>query len=423
MLRVLVDEISPRIEYAFEFIFGSRGVDYQLTTDSSSEFHFAYSKERNITVPHVEMAAFMTQTHLENIPLTVSEFEGMDCYAFDGVVDPVASIFYHLTRYEEYISETKDEYGRFPFLVSTAPENWVKMAMCDRWSAAILKHLGLEPTEVKEVNIVPSFDIDNTYAYKLKRGKRKLLSSFKDLLQFNFERIKERQRVLRGKMNDPYDTFSTIRAVQKRFPQTKVFWLIGKWGKKDRNISIKNKAHRQLIKSLCDEGVDIGLHPSFGSFLKKEVIASEKKELEEVCGKSISNSRQHFLRFQIPSTFADLHDIGFKNEYSMGYAERVGFRAGTARPHRWFDLSRNEVSGLIIHPFVYMDGTLREYMNLSIEESKTVIHELYDEVATYGGDFIFIWHNETIGNYGNWKGWKEVLDFTLNLGEKREENI
>jgi len=289
------------------------------------------------------------------------------------------------------------------------------MAMCDRWAEAILKHLGLSATEVKKVNIIPSFDIDNTYAYKLKRGKRKLLSSFKDLLQFNWERIKERQSVLRGKVNDPYDTFSTIREIRQRFPKTKVFWLVGKWGKKDRNISIKNKKHQQLIKSLVDEGLDVGLHPSFGSFLKKDIIHTEKKELEDVCGKTISNSRQHFLRFEIPSTFVDLRTAGFTHEYSMGYAETVGFRAGTARAHRWFDLSKNEVSNLIIHPFVYMDGTLREYMKLSIEESKTLVKELHDEVRAYGGDFIFIWHNETIGNYGNWKGWKEVLDYTLTL--------
>ena len=71
----------------------------------------------------------------------------------------------------------------------------------------------------------------------------------------------------------------------------------------------------------------------------------------------------------------------------MGYAEQTGFRAGTARAHKWFDLEENKTTDLTIHPFVYMDGTLNEYLNLSIQESKNRIQELFEEVKTYGGDF------------------------------------
>ena len=65
-----------------------------------------------------------------------------------------------------------------------------------------------------------------------------------------------------------------------------------------------------------------------------------------------------------------------------------------------------------------MDGTLNEYMNLSISESKQKIKDLFTEVSTFGGDFIFIWHNETIGDYNKWKGWSEVLHYTLSLKDE-----
>jgi hypothetical protein len=99
----------------------------------------------------------------------------------------------------------------------------------------------------------------------------------------------------------------------------------------------------------------------------------------------------------------------------MGFASHVGFRAGTARPFLFFDLPKNTISDLTIHSFCYMDGTFLDYLKIGIPESKKIIENLYHEVKTYGGEFIPIWHNESISNYGRWKGWKELYDFTLDL--------
>ncbi len=420
MIQIYVDQISPRIEYAFEFIFGSRGLTYKLTEDKSEEVDLRYSNGALLSASaSLPIASFMLNEGVENLSVEFGEFGKTECYTFNSVTDPVASIFFTLSRYEEYTCTEVDEYGRFPLSKSIIPKKWLTNSMCDRWAEEIISIV--DPSLVvskNEARMIPSFDIDNTYAYKLKSGKRKWMSILKDIAKFDFTRLKERREVLNGKISDPYDTFEKIKSITKRFPESKVFWLIGKWGKKDRNISIKNSGHRKLIKSLSDEGITIGLHPSFASFKNKETVKGEKKELESVCDKEISISRQHYLRFQASSTLKDLNSVGFVHEYSMGFAEHVGFRSGTARSHNWFDLLSNQSTDLIIHPFAYMDGTLREYMNLSQDESKTMIRQLFDEVKRYGGDFIFIWHNETIGDYGNWKGWSDVLDFTLSLANE-----
>jgi hypothetical protein len=62
----------------------------------------------------------------------------------------------------------------------------------------------------------------------------------------------------------------------------------------------------------------------------------------------------------------------------------------------------------MIHPFAVMDGTLCDYMKLTPEQAIKTIVELIGEVRKVGGTFIPLWHNSTLNNEGEWKGWLEV---------------
>jgi len=427
MLVILVDKITERLSYTLDFIFANHGVKYSLVT-SIFEFEkidgvrkFNYSNSNVDGVSHIKPSILLSLHSIIPLKIEKNKFENLECLMIEGEVDPIASVFYVLTRYEEYFNNNLDVHSRFKFESSILSKyGWIDKAMCDRWSKAIIEWINpefyLESTLSSVLNkdyvkLIPTFDIDNTYAYMHKKGFRKWMSIFKDLVYFNFNRIKERNLVLKGNCKDPYDTFEFIKNVQDEHENSKIFWLVKNNGKKDRNIPLSSKPHQRLIKSLNN----VNLHPSYDSFLEKDKVRLEKENLERVTGKKITATRQHYLRMKLPETYVNLIDLGVKHEYSMGFAEHVGFRCGTARPHFWFDLNKNKLTELLIHPFVYMDGTLNEYMKLTPVESKDVIQNLFDEVKTFGGDFVFIWHNETIGEYGKWHGWRSVLEFTLKL--------
>ena len=419
MVLVLVDDISARIQYTFDFIFKMRGVEYTLveSIDTFNDFQGAklnYSKQKCSDGISFTPSGLLNETGIWNGNLDKVKIESVDCLSFNGNKDLVASVFYVLTRMEEYNCYSYDDHDRFPFSHSILKKyEWVEQAVCDRWASYIIVDLLKVEVMKSKVEIIPTFDIDNTYAFKLKSGKRRALSKLKDVVKLDAKRITKRKSVENGE-KDPYDTFDKIIEVGKQFSGVKVFWLIASEGSKDRNVPIENIQHRKLIKRVA-QSVEVNIHPSYGSFLNASRVMSERDGLESITGSSIVRSRQHFLRFQLPKSYRDLIDAGIRNDYSMGFAENVGFRSGTARVHNWFDLERNEVTELTLHPFAYMDGTLLEYMSLTPEESKRRIQKLYAEIQNFGGDFIFLWHNETIGEYGKWKGWSQVLDFTLNL--------
>lgn len=419
MVLVLVDDISARIQYTFDFIFKMRGVEYILveSIDTFNDFQGAklnYSKQKCSDGISFTPSGLLNETGIWNGNLVKVKIESVDCLSFNGNKDLVASVFYVLTRMEEYNCYSYDDHDRFPFSHSILKKyEWVEQAVCDRWASYIIVDLLKVEVVKSKVEIIPTFDIDNTYAFKLKSGKRRALSKLKDVVKLDAKRITKRKSVENGE-KDPYDTFDKIIEVGKQFSGVKVFWLIASEGSKDRNVPIENIQHRKLIKRVA-QSVEVNIHPSYGSFLNASQVMSERDGLESITGSSIVRSRQHFLRFQLPKSYRDLIDVGIRNDYSMGFAENVGFRSGTARAHNWFDLERNEVTELTLHPFAYMDGTLLEYMSLTPEESKRRIQKLYAEIQNFGGDFIFLWHNETIGEYGKWKGWSQVLDFTLNL--------
>ena len=421
-MYVLADKITNRLVYTLDFVFKSRQIDYTLIADVDKFQNFEgiklnYSSHR-IDVPSIVPSALLFEEGVSTPEIKKSSFENTECLSLNGVTDPFASVFCVLTRYEEYIASDKDAHGRFPYSASILKQfGWIEQCICDRIAHEIIQFAGLEvKVNTEKPTIVPTFDIDNTYAYKFKDARRKFFSTCKDAVKLDFMRLRERRAVARGE-KDPYDTFDRILEIGKQHRDTKLFWLVGDSAERDRNISAEHPEHQKVIREMSQK-VEVNLHPSYASNSDEQALIKEKARLENLTGTTIQCSRQHFLRFELPKTYRSLLASGFMHEYSMGFAEHVGFRAGTARSHRWFDLSTNKVTDLIIHPFAYMDGTLNEYMKLSIAESQKKVKQLYDEVVTYGGDFVFIWHNETIGGYKHWKGWGDVLESTLNLSHE-----
>lgn len=425
MLSIYVDNITPRCKYTFDFFFANNNIKYQLISCkedfskiNSSKFNYSEHSFQDCIQITSSTLLFESGIYVKNIEC--GKFENEDCLSFNKITDPFATVFYILSRMEEYdINKSKDVHDRFQATYSVNYRfNFLDKLICDRLVKAVISFLHNENVldrefQKKELKLIPTFDIDNAFAYSHKTMTRQILAICKDLASLNFTRVKERYLTLIKNQPDPFDTFGTIVNISKNYT-VNVFWLLGNRSKYDRNLRHNNKFQSNLIKTINKTCV-VGIHPSYVSNSDIKIAQVEIHRLENIINRPVTNSRQHFLKLSLPHTYQNLINCGIKNDYSMGYADKIGFRAGTLTPYYWFDLSNNCITDLLIHPFAYMDGTLKDYCQFDIETSKKEIQKLYEEAKQFGGEFIFIWHNDTIGNYKNWKGWKQVLEYTLNL--------
>ena len=139
-------------------------------------------------------------------------------------------------------------------------------------------------------------------------------------------------------------------------------------------------------------------------------MEEEIQRLQHISGIKVTSNRFHYLRFTLPASYVSLSRIGITEDYSYGYAARIGFRAATCTPFYFFNLATNERTNVKIHPFAFMDTTLAQYNKLSAKDSLQKILQIMKWVKEVEGPFIGLWHNSSFTETGIWKGWKNVFE-------------
>jgi hypothetical protein len=122
----------------------------------------------------------------------------------------------------------------------------------------------------------------------------------------------------------------------------------------------------------------------------------------------VEASRQHYIRFELPSTFRRLITAGILHDYSMGYGSINGFRASIATPYYWYDLKSEEPTPLLLHPFCFMDANSYYEQRLGPGEALEEILYYYKTIRAVNGTMITIWHNSFLGDTEGFEGWREV---------------
>ena len=414
MTYVFSEQPSPRLIYTLDFIFSARGLTYQCTSDwetfeAIKGPKLNYSEREASDALNLTPSALLFENDVRNYAIDQFEIDLGEVISFDGVPDMLASMFFVLSRYEEYWETDRDRHDRFQGTESLQSLfGWLHIPIADHWAEALIERLCLAEQPQREFLIAPTFDIDATFAYREKGLFRNGLGLLKDLFFGKIARVKERIAVIRGQRPDPFDTFERIAEIASQHPETRCFWLMSDYGPYHKNLPDSNPVQAEIIRKIA-KICPVGIHPGYGTYTNPSNLNREKLRLEAVLETRVSTSRQHFLQLKLPHTYEQLCRENILVDYSMGYADQPGFRMGTARRTPWYNLRTNEVSELQLQPFCYMDGTLNEYLRLTPEQAIEEVRALREEIQRYGGTFCFIWHNETLGFQYHWQGWEKVL--------------
>lgn len=428
MIIIYSEHISERLQYAAQVIFNhvlklvipvnfTDNLGYFLSVQGAKINYSSKPIEKSL---HVYPSGFLFQNKIK------PEFPGITDGAYSKAIfptdgsadynyDPLAAVFYMVTRYEEYLSTKKDHHGRFdPSNVFSYQHGFYLKPMVHYWVEELKDKLQTKFPDFefpeKNFRALATIDVDNGYAYRGKGTVRTAGAYAKDLLRFKFKSFMERTHVLTGHKKDPFNYYKFQKKVCTNHGIPLRYFILCS-GKTEHDHSLDNKsmAFRKLVKKVRFCG-KVGIHPSYYSNENASKLNREIRILSKLLRKRVRHSRQHFIKLTFPETYRRLINAGIHTDYSMGYPDRPGFRACIAEPYPFYDLEKEEITQLTIVPFQVMDSHYYDYKKVNSKTGVEQMLEVMEEVKKVSGMFVFVFHDRAFAPWPEFEGWKKAFE-------------
>lgn len=320
----------------------------------------------------------------------------------------LAEAFHSLARIEEENDACRDEHGRFPFARSAFAQDFGRPvdALLSRLAAMISEAVQRQYRRWQPASAWPN---DAPFAVCLthdvdwvrKWSGRSLLTH---LATAGWQMIRGPQRARGGhkmlrdfssawRRENPYWNLLDIAREEKEHGfRSTFFFLAGRHHANDGDYVLDDPKIVQVIETLLAEEFEVGLHGSYLSFERPELLASELSQLQAVAGKAWGG-RQHYLRFAVQSTLREYERLGLRYDATLGFAEREGYRSGFSFPYYPYCLEAGRPFAVMEIPLTIMDVTLGRYRGLDATQAWLAIERQLEYMKSSGGCCSLLWHN------------------------------
>lgn len=408
MIKIIIpnNNILERI-YILDIIVNEfLGLDFEMVAkDNCKDWIIELENKKVLTIKDTFFNKFpndLEYLKLENIPSKIEE------------LDIFAASFFMLTRWEEYVNKNRDEYNRFPATESLAyKQGFLDRPVVNEYIEK-LKQMLLEldkdlkfKQQKKELIITHDVDVPLSYP-NLFSGCRDIIGDMVKRKNFRlaFSKILTKYLVLTKQKKDPYDTFNELMDSSESLGIKSYFFFMANGETTyDNFYKSSDRFIQELIVKIKNRGHYIGIHPTYNAYNLFSQLKKEIKELENNLQSDIKFGREHYLRFEVPTTWQIWEDNGMDWDSSCGYADQIGFRCGTGDSFSVFNILTRKKLKLKERPLIVMDCTLFDYNHYSYNEAK----EKIDIMIGRSNQFTILWHNSYIRHMGFYKNFIEGI--------------
>ncbi|WP_316826591.1 DUF7033 domain-containing protein [Pedobacter miscanthi] len=405
-LIIFSNILTPRIKYIFNFIFKDiLKAEVEFTGNSqyfqqSEQVKIGYGDQPLGDELFFKSTALLFSNKLEEIKLKKISFgEYLVPFPVEQSAlpfDVFAASFFILSRYEEYLHQRNTEEEFKPSKSYQYKWKVLDKPIIDEWALMIKslikkKHPNFKFHEKKfqhqptiNFNILPGMPegfLNRTkfvFSAVFKKENNYLSAKFDRLtgVGINNEQVLDEVNIITGvKKNNPLYFVD--------FPEVPMDY-----------IKINGVA-----KSLNNQSVGL-LRPCASDRQKMAVIKEGLIKLKKIQPAAIPLISQQLEILKFPICYLNILNSGITSDYSMGYSNVPGFRAGTCTPFNWYDLQLEKVTPLVVHSYCLTDYVLQY---LTTESARKTLNQYVDSVKVVNGTFYSSWSLKSLSDHPKYK--------------------
>ena len=429
MICIYTDKYTNRLKYVADHIFKrilGQSVNIvnkveDLPTLSACPL-IVYSETLKVKgALHIVPNGLLFKKGVREYDITMNTWEGVKTFfatkGGDIPFDIFSASFYLLSRYEEYlpIKENFDSKGCFISEKSLAyKEGFLETPLVDVWALKLEEKLNsLFPNYTSSIDrrfrFLPIISVNTPYRYRTYSVLGNVLRLGKKALERDWSGLKKQLRVLLRIDQDPYCNVEKIVELHNRNSLRPLFaFRISnkKWYKRPVYF-----AYSTYKKVLC-RNYQIALCISGVASNSVTQLKMEQKILSRIFRTRIVIGTSSLSEYVVPKFYRNLSNSKIKEDFSMSYPDRIGFRASTCTPFRVYDLNREEYYRIDVHSVPFTVWSVKR-MGLNKEEIVKAATSMAKTVKSLKGEFIIASHNDNFVDSSMLKGWASTYEYVI----------